>query len=163
LIKEKMSSNENVRAMLILDIIGRPASYLVENLERIIEGMKKEKGVKIIGNNIKEPVPMKENKELFTTFAEIEVETDDIMYLCGLMFKYMPAHVEVISPEEIKLSNNGWSEILSELIRRLHAYDEVARIIQTERAILLKKIQELQNSKNTDKTSNKKIKKEKKK
>ncbi len=144
-----MSSHENIRAMLILDIIGRPAQYLVDNLEQLIAEMKKEKGVKVIENKIREPVLMKDSKEFFTTFAEIEVETEDMMYLAVLMFKYMPAHVEVISPEEIKLSNAEWSEILSELTRRLHSYDEVARVIQAEKAMLLQKIRELQGGKIT--------------
>src|SRR3990172_4559539 len=157
-----MSSHENIRSMLILDIIGRPAPYLVENLNQLIAEMKKEQGVKIIDSKIKEPVPMKDNKEFFTTFAEIEVEADDIMYLVVLMFKYKPAHVEVISPEEIKLPNSGWSEILSELTRRLHAYDEVARVVQAERIMLLKKLQELQGGKTAEATD-KKVKKNKKK
>src|SRR3989337_1421347 len=161
-----MSSHENIRSMLILDIIGRPAPYLVENLEQIIAEMKKEQGVKIIDSKIKDPVPMKDNKEFFTTFAEIEVEADDIMYLVVLMFKYMPAHVEVISPEEIKLPNSGWSEILSELTRRLHSYDEVARVIQMEKGALIKKIQELQQQggkavEDRPKKENKKAKKKK--
>lgn len=138
-----MSSHENIRAMLILDIIGRPPQHLIESLEKIIEEMEKEKGVKIISKDIKEPVVMKENKEFYTTFAEIEVEVEDILYIAILMFKYMPAHIEVISPETIPLSNNGWSDILSELARRLHAYDEVARIMQIQYQNLLQKAQEL--------------------
>src|SRR3972149_3806017 len=141
-----MSSREGengIRAMLILDVIGRPAQHLVEALEKITEEMGKEKGVVIKTKNIKEPTVMKDNKEFYTTFSEIEVEVEDILYLAILMFKYMPAHIEVISPEAISLSNNGWGEILSELVRRLHSYDEIARIMQIEKNELLKKIHEL--------------------
>ncbi len=160
-----MSSHEAIRAVLILDIRGRPKKYLLENLEKIVGEMGKEKGVKIKGKNIKEPVPMKDNKDFFTTFAEIEVETEDMMYLAVLMFKYMPAHVEIISPEKITLTNNEFSEILSELTRRLHSYDEVARVIQAERVVLLQKLQELQQqggkTEDKPKKENKKAKKKK--
>ncbi len=160
-----MSSHDGengIRAMLILDVIGRPPQHLVESLEKITEEMEKEKGVKIIGKNIKEPTVMKDNKEFYTTFSEIEVEVEDILYLAILMFKYMPAHVEVISPETISLSNNGWSDILSELVRRLHSYDEVARILQIEKQELLKKIQELGGEEKTgNKPSEKKTSKKK--
>jgi len=164
-----MASHDTIRAMLILDVIGRPAKHLTDTLEQIIAEMKKEKGVKVTDSRIKDPVPMKDNKEFFTTFSEIEVETEDMMYLAFLMFKYMPAHVEVISPEEIVLSNTGWSEILSELTRRLHSYDEVARVIQAERLALMKKVQELQGGitekteKAVKKATGKKVKKTKKK
>ncbi|HKZ33752.1 MAG TPA: hypothetical protein VJ142_00745 [Candidatus Nanoarchaeia archaeon] len=154
-----MSSREGengIRAMLILDVIGRPAQHLVEALEKITEEMGKEKGVVIKTKNIKEPTVMKDNKEFYTTFSEIEVEVEDILYLAILMFKYMPAHIEVISPETISLSNNGWSDILSELVRRLHSYDEVARILQIEKQELLKKIQEPGGEKKTNDESSKK-------
>lgn len=151
------TEEKKIRAMLILDIIGRPPQHLVESLEKIIEEMGREKGVTVKSKEIKEPTVMKDNKEFYTTFSEVEVEVEDILYLAVLMFKYMPAHIEVVSPETIPLSNNGWSDILSELVRRLHSYDEVARILQIEKQELLKKIRELGGEeKNNDKSSKKK-------
>ena len=139
-----MSSDEvKVSVIMILDIIGRPPEHLVKSLEKIIEEMGKEKGVTLKSKQIKEPTLMKDQKDFYTTFAEIEVEVDEILYLAILMFKYMPAHIEIISPELIALSNNGFNDILNELTRRLHGYDEIARIMQIEKQILLKKIQEL--------------------
>lgn len=139
-----MSSDEvKVSVIMILDIIGRPPEHLVESLEKIIEEMGKEKGVTLKSKQIKEPAPIKDQKDFYTTFAEIEVEVDEILYLAILMFKYMPAHIEIIQPELIALSNNGFNDILNELTRRLHGYDEIARIMQIEKQILLKKIQEL--------------------
>jgi len=138
-----LTETTGIRAMMILEIIGRPAEHLTETLNKLIEEIDKEKGVVVKEKNIKEPVLMKEQKDFYTTFAEIEVEVEEIMHLAILMFKYMPAHVEVISPELIALTNNSWSEILSELTRRLHGYDEVARVIQNEKVILEKKLKEL--------------------
>ena len=132
-----------VNAIMILDVIGKPPEHLVESLEKIIENMGKEQGVILKSKQIKEPTLMKEQKDFYTTFAEVEIEVDEILYLAILMFKYMPAHIEIISPELIALSNNGFNDILNELIRRLHSYDEIARIMQMEKQILLKKIQEL--------------------
>jgi len=99
---------------------------------------------------IKKQKPDKENnpdliaqKEFYTSFAEVEVEVEDILYLVILMFKYMPAHIEVITPELIALTNNGWNDILNELTRRLHGYDEIARILQIENAKMQKKMREM--------------------
>jgi len=140
----KMSSDKmKVSAVMILDVIGRPPEHLVESLEKIIENMGKEQGVILKSKQIKEPTLMKEQKDFYTTFAEVEIEVDEILYLAILMFKYMPAHIEIISPEILALSNNGFNDILNELTRRLHGYDEIARIMQIEKQILLNKIQEL--------------------
>ena len=92
---------------------------------------------------IHDPILSKDHKDIYTSFAEIEVEVEDVLSLAILMFKYMPSHVNIISPELIALSNNGWDDILNELTRRLHQYDELAKVLQTEKIILEKKLREV--------------------
>ena len=154
-----MNSDEtkNIRVLMILEVLGRPPEHLTETLENLIKQIDEEKGVTVKKKEIKEPLPM-ENKvgsldkggsekikteNFYTSFAEIELEIEEVMYLAMLMFKYMPAHIEIISPELIALTNNGWNEILNELTRRLHGYDEVARVLQVEKEILERKLKEL--------------------
>jgi hypothetical protein len=148
-----MSSDKEtkIRAALVLDVIGRPPEHLTESLKAISEKIDEEKGVNVISKDIKEPKPMKDQKEFYTTFAEIDVEVEDILYLIVLLFKYMPAHIEIISPELIALTNNGWNDVLNELARRLHGYDEIARVMQMERNNLQKKIKELEEKKSEKK------------
>ena len=146
-LKSKEDQEKGIRATLILEMIGRPKEFISESMGRVIEEMEKEKGVQVVSKKVNEPIELKESKEFFTTFAEIEIEVEEIANLAILMFKYMPAHVEIIEPELIALTNNGWSDILSELTRRLHGYDEVARVLQYENAELKKKIEELSSAK----------------
>ena len=144
-----MSSNKDeekkkvIRSTIILEIIGKPAEHLIKTLEDIIKRIGEEKGVKVVDKKLNEPVEIKENKDFYTTFAEVDLEVDDILYLAIIMFKYMPAHVEVIEPETISLTNNGWTDILSELTRRLHGYEEVARVIRIQNAKMQEKLKEL--------------------
>ena len=141
-----MSSDKEtkgIKAIFILEMIGRPKEHLTDSMNKIIEQMEEEKNVEIISKNIKEPVEMKDNKEFFTTFCEIEVEVKEIANLAILLFKYMPAHVEIVEPELIALTNNGWTDILSELTRRLHGYEEIARVLQHQNMQMKKKLEEL--------------------
>jgi len=133
-----MSSDEKkkVNAIVILEIIGRPPEYLVETLESIAKQIETERGVKIINKRINPPILIKEQKDFYTSFMEIETELDEILYLAILMFKYMPAHVEILSPQNLTLSNAGFNDLFNELTRRLHGYEEVAKILQTEKMIL---------------------------
>ncbi len=167
---------KGINALFILEIIGKPKEHLIETLNKIIDQIDKEKGISIRRKEIKEPVLMKDKigimnkekvqqKDFYTTFAEIEVEVEDILYLVILMFKYMPSHIEITSPEFIVLSNTGWNDILNELTRRLHGYDEIARIMQVEKNILEKRLREtlenkgIKEEKKADKKKNKKSKK----
>ncbi len=140
----KMSSDDvKMRVVMILDIIGRPANHLTETLEKIINDLGNEKKVNVLSKDIKEPILMKDQKELYTTFAEVEIEVKEIPYLSKLMFRYMPANIEIVSPEILMVSNDRINEILNDLIIKLHRYDEVARVMQIEKKILFKKIKEL--------------------
>ncbi len=145
-----------IRVVMILEIIGRPAEHLVSTLEEMIKKIGEEKKTEVISKKIAEPIFMKDSKEFYATHAEVEVEVEEVLYLAMLMFKYMPAHIEIISPELIALTNNGWSEILSELTRRLHSYDEVARILQNEKIILENKLKEVMDMKKEKKKAGKK-------
>lgn len=154
-----MNSDEtkNIKVLMILEVLGRPPEHLTETLENLIKQIDEEKGVVVKKKEIKEPIPMKDKvgslekggsekiktENFFTSFAEIELEIEEVMYFAMLVFKYMPAHIEIISPELIALTNNGWNEIFNELTRRLHGYDEVARVLQVEKGILERKLKEL--------------------
>ncbi|MBI2004118.1 hypothetical protein HYS72_01505 [Candidatus Pacearchaeota archaeon] len=140
--KNKNLKINKIKAIFILEIIGRPKEHLVQTLEKIIEAIKGEKGVKVIESKINEPVELKNNKDFYATFAEVEIEAEEILQIAILMFKYMPANIEIIEPELIALSNNGWNDILNELARRLHAYDEMARVLQIQTAKLQRELKE---------------------
>jgi hypothetical protein len=142
-LNKRENEGKGIRSTIILEIIGKPPEHLIETLEKMIKDMDNEKGVKVLSKSINEPVVMKENKEFYTTFAEVDLEVEDILYLAIIMFKYMPAHIEILEPELIALTNTGWTDILSELTRRLHGYDEIARIMQLQSAKMQKKIKEL--------------------
>lgn len=161
---KKKGETKGISSTIILEIVGRPPEYLIETLEGLIKNMDEEKGVHVLGKRINEPIFMKDSKDYYTTFAEVDIEVEDILYLAIIMFKYMPAHVEVIEPELIALTNSGWTDILSELTRRLHGYDEIARMMQVENSQMQKKLNELLPKKKTEevKEASEEIKEEKK-
>ncbi len=136
-------TTKKIHSILIIDVMGAPKEYLHETLQNIINSIKEEKGVKILESHINEAQEIKEKKDFFTNFAEIEVETDSISILSMLMFKYMPAHLEVIYPEDLNVKNHTLNEVLNELVRRLHGYDNLARIFQYEKAQLMAEIKQL--------------------
>ena len=140
--KNNNLKTKRIKAVFILEIIGRPKEHLVQTLEKIVEAINQEKGVKVIEKKINEPVELENNKDFYTTFAEVEVEVEEILQIAMLMFEYMPANIEIIEPETIALSNNGLNEIFNELARRLHAYDEMARVLQIQTAKLQRDLKE---------------------
>jgi hypothetical protein len=153
-------SDKKIRVILILEVIGRPPEFLTETLQDMVKKISEEKGVKVVDKKINPPVLMKDQKDFYTSFAEVEVEVENMINAAILMFKYMPAHVEVVSPQNISMTNADFDDILNEVTRRLHGYEEIARIMQNEKIILEAKLRGLTEV-NIPKKDEKKTKKKK--
>lgn len=154
---------QKIISMVIFEIIGKPPEHLVSTLNSIIDQINSEEKVKVIKRKIGEPKEMEENagivntsgkeakiekEKFYITFGEVELETDDLPTLVSIIFRYMPAHIEIISPEKVNLTNLEWSGILTDLTRKLHSYDEVARVLQVEKDVLEHKVRNLTEGKN---------------
>ena len=146
-----LDETKNIQAIFIIEVAGRPPEHLTQTLEGIVEKIKEEKKVKVMNKKINKPALMKNQENFYTSFAEIELDVEDTSTLVSLVFRYMPAHIEIVYPENIKLTNDGFSVVLNELTRRLHGYDEIARVIQMEKKILEKKLRTLLEEKKTGK------------
>lgn len=129
-------SSDKITASLVIEVLGRPPEHIEETLREIIKKIDEEKGVSVVESKLNPSVEIQNQKGMFTTFAEIEVETKDLLTLSVLMFKYLPAHIEIISPENLKMNSFEVNAVLNELIMKIHKYDEVARILQMEKSIL---------------------------
>lgn len=142
------SKDEKITVSFLIEVLGKPPEHIEKALNDIIERIDKEEGViKIVKKDIKSPAPLKDQKDLFISFAEIELEAENIYTISGIVFKYMPSHVEVISPEKISIKNLDLNDFFNEVTRRLHAYDEIARIVQHEKMILEKQVRDLSDKK----------------
>ncbi len=138
------SETPKINAEVIIEVLGKPKEHLVETLENLIKQIDAEKGVKVEGKKIHEPQEVKNKEGFFSSYAQVEIELEEIISLIVILFKYMPSNVEITYPEKLVLKNSDMSEMFSEITRRLHKYDEVARILQAEKKILENKIRKLQ-------------------
>lgn len=141
---------DNIRIQLILEVLGKPQEYVKEILEKLREEIGKENGVNLISFSIAEPREIKDNNEFFTGFLDLEVEVEKVDILFALCFKYMPAHIDLIYPEKLNLTNSQLSELVNYLVTRLHGYDEIARILQLENEKLGKELESFKNVEKKD-------------
>ncbi len=134
---------DKLQATMVLEILGRPAEHIKNALSSLVERLGSEKGVKVTEKMIHEPVDVKESKDLYTTFAEVSVELDSLANYFGILFAYMPAHIEIIYPTNFKLSNAEFNELGNKLLARLHEYDAITKKSIYERNFVMKKLKEI--------------------
>lgn len=130
-------------ALIIFEIMGRPKEYLVQSMNEVIDNLSKEKGVKIIKRKIHEPKELEDRKGIFSTFSETEIEFDNNESFLTMMFNYMPANVEIISPSEWKFKMSEFNTFINELLRKLHQYDNLAKAFIIEKNNMQSYINEL--------------------
>ncbi len=134
---------KEVQARLILEILGRPPEHIKQGLKMLIDKLEKEEGVKINEKKTHEPVPVKDSKDLYTSFAELTISCDSLNHLLNVMFLYMPANVEIIEPEIAEVINTELNASLNYMLQRLHQYDAVTKNTLAERNFLIKKLYEV--------------------
>ena len=140
-----MAENK-IKALFIFEVMGRPPEHLKEALDKYIDQLGENKGIEITRREIHDPKPVeKEGAEgLFTTFSEVEVVVEELNLIFEIVLNMLPAHAEILEPEDLRLKNFDLSSIISNLSIKLHKYDEVAKTITMERNILMKRLQEMQ-------------------
>lgn len=160
---------EKIKVIIIIEMMGKPADYLVETLKKFTDRMEIERGVKIASKKINKPKKVKDS-DLLSSFAEVELELDSLQHLFMIIFTYMPSHIEIISPEEIRLRNFELNSLANDLTIRMLQYDSIAKKMIYERRILenqlrmqgkVPAIQEIKNPKNIKVKSKKKARKKK--
>jgi hypothetical protein len=134
---------EKVQAIFVLEILGRPPEHLSSSLEMLVNKLGSEKGVKILNKTLNEPVKVEKSETLYTSFAEIELEFESLDVLLSIIFSYMPAHIEIIHPERLNISNANLNDLFNVLVRRLHEYDAITKKVLFERDKVLEKLKEL--------------------
>ena len=118
---------QKLHTLMILEILGKPAEHVFESLNQLVDKLDSERGVKITKREIRDPLPVENSKELFTTFAELEVEFETLDIYLAVLFAYMPAHVEIISPENMTVTNTYLNDLGNKVIQRMHNYDAITK------------------------------------
>lgn len=129
---------EKISAIMILEIMGRPDNYVKESAEMLLAKIKEEKGIKIAKSKIADLKKL--DNGLFSTFIEIELDADNLLVFADIMFRFMPANVEVVSPEKITMENFDVNALLNNLAMKLHRYDELTKVLAMEKDILIKQV-----------------------
>ncbi len=146
---------EKIKSSLIFEILGRPKEHIIDSMNQLIDVIGKEKGVTVANKNVHEAkevenkdkdgkiIPVTPESQFFSTFAEVDLETQDIIELIRICFKFLPAHVEIIQPDDIVLNNFNATSVLNEIVTKLHNYDAIAKAALIQNQILAKKFQEM--------------------
>ena len=133
----------SITAKFILEILGRPAEHLTSSLNELIAKMGSEKGISVVSKDVHKPKAVEKTDNLWTAFADIELNFETVQHFFNAVIMYMPAHVEIVAPDSFKINTFEMNELSNFIISRLHNYDAVAKKLMGEREILIRKLEYL--------------------
>lgn len=139
-IREKVSQG-HVRAILLLEILGRPKDYLSKALKVVTARLDKDKEIHVLSKKHHRPKQVKE-EQVFAAFAEVEVLSPTLLKLMEICFDYMPSSIEIVEPAELKMNLQQSNSIINDLASRLHKYDAVVKRLNLENQIMKAKLGE---------------------
>jgi len=131
-----------IQVQFVIEILGRPPEHIEEALKTVALKIDAEPGVNVLEKAFNEPKLVEGSNDMYTAFAEVVLEVDKMGTLFHLLFTYMPAHVEVITPERSEMSNAEINDLANRIMQRLHDYDALAKKFMNDRQILLKQLYE---------------------
>ena len=122
-----------VRAIMIVEMAGRPPEHLTETLEKHIGILNEVKDITVHSIKVSEPREIKQEvaaggEVMFAAFAEADFECESFARLTETMFDFMPSSVEVIEPAKVTMDMSESTALLNNISGRMHRYDEIAKI-----------------------------------
>jgi len=122
---------------IILEVVGSPKEHVEETLTQISDKLEKEEGIEIINKHVEEVKPF---KKFFSSFIDLELKVINNNKLIAICFDYMPSSVEIIEPSKLQLESKDMTDILNDLLARLHKYDMIVRNMHAENIVLKRDI-----------------------
>lgn len=145
-IKDKLAAGW-LHSHIIFEILGKPAEHIEKALGILIEKLEKEKNLELLEKKIHKAKKVEKTKNIFTTFAEVEILINNLPRLVEIIYDYMPSSIEIIEPTSFVFKIEDANALLNDLAARLHQYDALSKKLKLEREILIKRLKELKKNK----------------
>jgi len=137
---KEMLDDEYFLARAILEIVGKPKEHIETSLHDYISKISKESKFFLVESNIEEALEVESDKDMYSTFAEIEFLTKDLTDLMGFVIDYMPSSIEVVQPAGMSVQASFLSNMLTELAGKLHLIDGVLKKTNAENQLMSKSL-----------------------
>ncbi len=129
-----------LKVRAIIEILGSPEEHVKKTMQMILEKVRQYPDTKLLSEKMF-PAEKMGDKNLWSTFAELDMESKNVQTLTGFCFDFMPSSLEIIEPESFVLEHHVISDVLNDLLARLHQYDMVLKNVHAENMLLKKRLE----------------------
>jgi hypothetical protein len=135
-----MAEEQHIRIKAILEILGKPKEHIIATMNKYIDEIEKDDNLIIMDKQVADA---KEQGEVWSVFAEIEIVIKGAANLIGFCMDYMPSSIEVIKPEKFEFEDRTFTAFVNDLLAKLHRVDMIAKKTNVENTFLKKNMNNL--------------------
>ena len=123
-IKEKIAEGY-IHFNTIIEMVGKPKEHIQSTIKDYVSKIESHPEYTLTKKDISKA--KKADDGFFSTFAELDILVKDIHGVFAFCFNVMPASVEILEPSELVLDNVAITDVVNELMAKLHEVDMVAK------------------------------------
>ena len=124
-----------------MEIAGKPEEHVKETIEKMLNILKENKKITILKKEVapikkhelESPANPKQKVEIFSSFADTELEFPDFDELMQFIYTFMPSSVEILEPSNLKIKQKDLENSINDLLGRLHEQSKMAMEYQALR------------------------------
>lgn len=142
-----------IQCRIVLEIVGKPKEHVEKTMKGIVEKIKKEKEILVADEHLAEvrqqETGAKEEgmlKDMWATFAELEILFKDMVRITYFCFEYMPSSIEILEPQTLNIKAIDLSEFFNDLQAKLHELNIAAKQLKSQSIFLQNNLQGLLNN-----------------
>ncbi len=124
--KEKIEQG-GLLTKVIIEVLGTPKEHVEKTLKAVIEKIKEDDSLTVLKGKVFKPKPQ---GKFFSTFTEAEIIFESFADLASFCLDFLPSSVEIIEPLELKTKSVDVTEVLNDLLAKLHNIDMVLKSTQ---------------------------------
>ena len=126
--KEKLLAEGWIEIYALFEIIGRPKEHIEATLKKYVDEFTSSDNIEAIETDSGEPIEAGEDEhgKYWSSIMEGKFLIKDFSTLFNLLINYTPSRVEILSPTSITLKDSQMTNLLNELLQKLHYINQVS-------------------------------------
>lgn len=116
-----------VLVQVSFELVGNPKEYVETAIRGYINNIKNDAEITVLSEDFGEAEEVPDSKGLWSTFVDTEMLIKKLDKLNWLCVNFMPANIEIIAPEELKVKDKDLTLWLNDWIAKLHEISTTVR------------------------------------
>ncbi len=139
-IKQKVQEEGYIHTNIMFEVLGNPKEHVENSLKQYLDNLKEIEDITIISEEIE---PAVQQEDLWSTFAEVEMLVKTLDRLSWICVNFMPASIEIMSPETLNFKARHLTNWFNDLLAKLHEIAAVSNQVGQQNKLMLKSMNAL--------------------